>query len=118
MADEVKKFDRSPNFPFISLEQALGRSRQLYDQEKRGMAALAVVSGHWNYSLKSSGLVQTVGALKSYGLLEDEGRGLDRRVRLTDLALRILLDPRADSPERRELIRQAALSPGGRPSHH
>ena len=112
MAEDTKKRDRSPNFPFIGIESALTRARQLYDQEKRGVAALSVVAKHWNYSLKSSAFLQTIGALKSYGLLDDEGRGLDRRVKLSDVALRVLLDPRQDSPERSQLVRQAILNPG------
>lgn len=111
MTDDGKKRERSPNFPSISLEDALLRARQLYDREKRGMTALSVIAKHWGYSLKSSGFLQAVGALKTYGLMEDEGRGLDRRARLTDLALRILLDPRVDSPERKALIRDSAHNP-------
>ncbi len=112
MTDNGKKRERSPNFPSIALETALVKARQLYDREKRGMTALSVIAKHWGYSLKSSGFLQAVGALKTYGLMEDEGRGLDRRARLTEFALRILLDPRVDSPERKGLIRDAALNPG------
>ena len=108
---DSKKRDRSPNFPFIGLSNAIERARQFYDQEKRGSASVQVIASHWGYSPKSSGLIQTTAALKSYGLMEDEGRGDARRLRLTDRALRILLDTREDSPERQEAIKQAALSP-------
>lgn len=106
-----KQRDRSPNFPFIALEPALGRARAFYDEERRGSAAISVIAKHWDYSAKSSGLVQTVAALKSYGLMDDEGRGPLRRVRLSDMALRILLDQRPNSLERLELLRQAAMTP-------
>lgn len=108
---DSKKRERGPNFPFIGLAAAIQRARQFYDKEKRGSAAVSVIATHWEYSPKSSGLIQTIAALKSYGLMDDEGRGNARRLRLTDRALRILLDPRADSPERQEAIKQAVLSP-------
>ena len=106
-----KAKERSPNFPFISLEQALERAQQFYDQEKRGSAPLLVAAKHWEYSPSSSGSQQTVAALKSYGLMEDEGSGSNRKVRLTDLAIRILLDKRPDATERDQYKRQAALLP-------
>lgn len=112
MDEEGKKAkDRSPSFPFISLSTALGRVEQFYAEEKRGFAPIRRAALHWKYSPTSSGLTQTVSALKNYGLLVDEGSGEMRRVRLTDLALRIVLDVRPNSEERVEHLRRAALSP-------
>lgn len=67
--------------------------------------------GHWKYGAKSSGGLQTIAALKSYGLMEDAGKGPDRKVRLTEVALRILLDTRPDSQERVQLLSAAATAP-------
>lgn len=106
-----KAKERSPNFPFISLANALERARQFMAEEKRGSAPFTVAAGHWGYSSTSSGAMQTAAALKSYGLISDEGSGPQRKVRLTDLALRILLDDRPNSIEREQYKRQAALSP-------
>lgn len=113
MAEDAKKSkDRSPNFPFINLESALARAQQFYAKEKRSAAPFSVVAQHWHYSASSSGALQTVAALKSYGLMVDEGgSGSKRTLRLTDLALRILLDQRPDGSERAAYMRQAALSP-------
>lgn len=110
---ETKKSkDRSPSFPFIALERALERARQFYGEEKRGAAPLARAVMHWKYAEGSSGGLQTIGALKSYGLLEDVGgSGKARQLKLSDLALRILLDQRPDSPEKAAFVRQAALTP-------
>lgn len=108
---ESRKKDRSPNFPFISLETAIDRVRAFYAEERRGAAPVARAAKHWRYSPSSSGLLQTIAALKSYGLMGDEGSGAERRLRLTDMALRVILDTRAESPERLELIRRAALNP-------
>ena len=102
---------RSPSFPFITLEKALFRAQTLYDNEKRNDTPLPVAFSHWKYAPKSSGGQQTVGALKSYGLLKDIGKGEDRHVQLTDLALDILLDSRPNSEERRTNLREAGLLP-------
>jgi hypothetical protein len=65
----------------------------------------------WNLGAKSSGARQTIAALGYYGLTDYVGRGNDRRVRLTDLAKRIVFDQRENSPDRATAIRQAALEP-------
>lgn len=105
--DSRKVKDRSPRFPFITLEKALERAAQFFAEEKRGAAPFSSAAEHWNYSASSSGALQTVAALKSYGLLE----GTHKSIRLSELALRILLDKRPDSTERDALKRQAALNP-------
>ncbi|MBN3804286.1 hypothetical protein GXB81_14665 [Paraburkholderia sp. Ac-20336] len=105
---ELKKNkERSPNFPFIPVEVALQRAQMFYSHERRGAAPPVSAARHWGYSETSSAFKQTLGALKSYGLLVDDGG----RMRLTESALRILLDSRPDSIERDSLIRQAALNP-------
>jgi hypothetical protein len=112
MSEEQQKTkDRSPNFPFINLEQSLMRAQQFYAAEKRGAAPFKVAAQHWSYSTSSSGAFQTAAALKSYGLMVDEGSGEKRNLKLTDLALRILLDQRPDSQDKPRYMRQAALSP-------
>src|SRR5437016_4500012 len=103
--------ERSPNFPFITLGRALERAEQLYRNEKRGAAPFDVAAADWGYSATSSGALQTVAALKQYGLVADEGSGKDRKIRLTDLALRIILDTRDNSEEKEQLKRQAARTP-------
>lgn len=110
--DSKKTKERSPAFPFIPLQRALERARAFYVEEKRGAAPLARAVLHWQYSLGSSGALQTIAALKQYGLLEDVGgSGSNRQFKLSDLALRILLDQREDSTERDALLRTAALNP-------
>lgn len=99
--------DRSPRFPFIPLARALERASQFYENEKRGVAPFAAAAKHWGYSPTSSGGMQTLAALNYYGLIEG-GRGA---LRLSELALRILLDKRPESVDRKRLMRQAALTP-------
>jgi|SRR5450759_1883875 hypothetical protein len=109
--EQRKTKERSPSFPFIPLEAAIERARQLYAQEKRGSAPFSVTAKHWRFSPSSSGALQTAAALKNYGLLADEGSGATRKLKLTDLALRILLDARPDDADRKRFMRQAALTP-------
>ena len=109
--DARKTKERSPNFPFITLENALNRAQQFYNEEKRGAAPFLSAAIHWSYSPQSSGALQTVSALKNYGLMSEEPSASGRMLRLTDLALRILLDMRPGSKERIEFMREAALLP-------
>ena len=99
---------RSPSFPFISLPEALERARAFYEKEHRHETEPEVAVRHWGYSPRSSGGNQTLAALRAFGLVEMVGEG---KVRLTERTVRILLDEREESPEREQLLRQAALSP-------
>lgn len=100
-----KKKIRSPSFPFLDLREATERARVLHAAERRNGVRPEIAAAHWGYSARSSGAMQTLAALRSYGLLEGEGM-----VRLTDRAVRLLLDD-AGSAERAGLLRRAALAP-------
>jgi hypothetical protein len=110
MADAEKKH-RSPAYPFIPLKKALERAKTLYQHERRHPTALTVAAKHWGYGEKSSGGLQTISALKQYGLLDEVPGGGARRVKLSDLALGILLDEVPNSPDRITAIKRAALNP-------
>jgi hypothetical protein len=74
-------------FPFINLAKALERTRAIYENDKGGKGLkVPVAFSAWGYSDKSSGGFQTVAALKSYGLLADEGANDDRSVKMTSEA--------------------------------
>lgn len=109
--DSKKTRTRSPAYPYVNLETAIQRARAFYEKEGRNTAPLAVAAKHWGYEAKSSACAQTVAALIGFGLLEDEGMGDKRRLRLTQSALKILLDTRTESSEKAALVRQAALAP-------
>ncbi|MDA9435190.1 hypothetical protein [Bradyrhizobium sp. CCBAU 51627] len=103
---------RSPAYPFIPLDKALARAEALR-KAIGSKADTRVISamGHWGYGEKSSGGIQTAAALKHFGLIDDSGSGKERRIKLSELALRILLDQRPDSQERKQLVQRAALLP-------
>jgi hypothetical protein len=111
VANAAQKKHRSPAYPFISLEKAINRARELYRHDNRHASPVAAAIKHWGFAEKSSGGQQTIAALKQYGLLADDGSGADRRVKLTDRALSILLDEVENSPEKSKAIRDAALAP-------
>lgn len=105
-----KKKSRSPAYPYVSLEKAIKRAREMYDKEGKHGARFADVAGHWSFKATSSGAMQTVAALKQFGLVSFDGGTAEQRiVKLTPLAIRILLDER--EPERLQAIQEAALGP-------
>jgi hypothetical protein len=106
--DRARK-ERSPSFPFIPLGKAIDRARAIAEAHKRSPVRVAMLGEALGYAPRSSGLLQTVAALKAYGLTEDVGRGEGRRIRLSDLAWRILHDTREGARE--EAIREAAIRP-------
>lgn len=107
--DRTKR-ERSPAYPGISLGQAIDRAQVLYDQERRNAAPVTTVVRHWGFSNPSNGAATVaLSALEKFGLIAVTGTGSNRKVRLTDLALTILLNP--DKTEVAHSIREAALNP-------
>jgi hypothetical protein len=104
-----KQRTRSPAYPFVNLETALRRAKEFYDEQQHHAAPVKVAAKLWGYEEKSSGGLQTTAALVSFGLLSDVGTGFHRRVKLTEVATKILLNP--DSNSREQAIKQAALAP-------
>jgi hypothetical protein len=85
------------------------RAETLYEAHRREPTRLSALAETWGYSPASSGLQQTVAALKQYGLLEEIRVGEDRKVQISDLARRILSDLRPGARE------QALKEAGARP---
>ena len=102
---------RSPAYPYIPLPAALEKAAVLWQVEGRHAAAVNVAMQHWGYKEESSTGYSCVAALKKFGLVDHEGMGENRQVRLSGLALSILLDKNPDSPERQDALRAAALGP-------
>jgi hypothetical protein len=109
-AAQKKSRPRSPNYPGISLEEAVKRARQLYQQEQRNYTNVEVIIGHWGFKPRSGAGMVELAALVKYGFLVAEGSGTGRRAKLTDEVVSILLDSEG-SPRRAELLKRAALRP-------
>ncbi len=105
------KRGRSPAYPGIPLEDALSKAEIIRKLEGRNEANVNTTLAHWGYKPKSGQGLVTLSALIKFGLMTDSGSGENRKARLTDLAVKILLDNRPDSAERIALIKEAALAP-------
>lgn len=105
-----KKKLRSPSYPYLDLSEATRLAKILWEKEKRHPAPVSVVAVHWNYGAKSSTGLLAVAALKKFGLLDEEGSGDQRTVKLSDFALDII--KHEDSPDEiSKLLKAAALKP-------
>lgn len=102
---------RSPGYPGIDLGVALQRARTLYEREQHHAAPTQMIVRHWGYVSRSGPGAVTLAALKKFGLLQDEGKGVKRMAKLTPLALRIIKDRRGPSPELAAAVREAAFFP-------
>jgi hypothetical protein len=103
---------RGPAYPFINLERAIEKASIIADKgAARQKMPPETFYKIWGMGAKSSGSRQTMAALNYYDLVEYVGRGTDRKVQLTELALRIVLDKQPGSSARKEAIQKAALEP-------
>jgi hypothetical protein len=107
---EAKKIKgRSPNYPAISLEEAIVKVRELYKAEMRHPASVSTVLKDWNYRTVNGPAGLALAALKRYGLTDDEGVGTARTIRVSDLAVNILENPNDEAKAR--AIHTAAFNP-------
>lgn len=102
--------NRSPAFPFISLEKALVRAEKLMEAEGDNVVPLSSAFTAWGYGEKSSNGRQTIAALRQFALMEYE-KDNTNGVFLTKHAWNILKDIRPDSTEKKDLIKLSALEP-------
>lgn len=112
-AEEQKrpKQGRSPAYPGFDIKKALEKAKALYDAEGKYPAPMPSAFSAWGFGAKSSGGRETRAALRYFGLITVEGDSETGKVKLTDKALRVLLDERDDQTEKRTLIRELALTP-------
>lgn len=101
--------EKSPNYPFLGLEKALGRAETIYKAAQSHAMPITVAAKGWGYSPNSSAVVRIVGTLKAYGLTDIQRDSAERKIKLTDQALRYFRDERAEV--RQELLREFALRP-------
>jgi hypothetical protein len=111
--ERAKSIDRSPSYPAIDLETAIAWASILYSREKRNPAYVADVLEHWKSfeNQPSAPSFSTISALIKFGLVEPDGSRAERKVVITELALRILLDPSRTTLDCTQAIQTAALRP-------
>jgi hypothetical protein len=101
-----KKILRSPNHPFFSLPEAIGKAKLVYDNEKRSPTTAGVILKHLGYAHTNGPGGRTLSGLRQYGLLDEAGG----QYRISDVAFSILHYPEG-SRERRDAIARAAMTP-------
>jgi len=102
------KRDRSPNFPSLSLPEALKKAEVIHTADGRVASSPGVVLKHLGYGEKLSGSAgRVIAALRQYGLLEDVG---DDKYRVTEATVQILQLPH-DSTVRKAAVQACARKP-------
>jgi hypothetical protein len=97
---------RSPNYPSISLRDALDRVAKLYAADGRASSPLESAVKHFGFNRPHGTAMAVVSALRKYGLIEVD----KTRVTLTQRAISILVYP--DGDKRKTIaIQEAALEP-------
>jgi hypothetical protein len=97
---------RSPNYPNLSLPDAIARVRRVFDQDRRAPLDREVIAKHMGYSGISGAADKTIGSIMQYGLLERVGKG---EVRVSQNAVDIF---HPETPEqRRAALHAAAMMP-------
>lgn len=96
---------RSPRYPRISLDSAIGYARRLYDEAHRSSVDPDTAARLMGFRGKSGASAIALGAVRQFGLVE----GLRGSLRISDLAMRILQPVSAEEEE--EARHEAAFSP-------
>src|SRR5437899_98923 len=97
---------RSPNYPGISLPEAISRISMIHSKEQHLPASREVLAKHCGYNGLNGASLKILSALGKYGLLEEVNGD---KMRVSPLAMNILY-PASDT-EKAKSIREAALSP-------
>jgi hypothetical protein len=97
---------RSPNYPALSLPEAISRVKVIHDAEQHLAAPKEVIAKHLGYNGLNGAALSTVSAIGKYGLIEEAPGD---KMRVSPLAVTILYPP---SPaERAAAIKEAAAKP-------
>jgi hypothetical protein len=101
------KRTRSPNYPAISLAEAIPRIDQIYDAEHMHAANYETLARALGYNGVNGASDAVLSALKKYGLLEGVG---NHEYKLSERAMDIYLHKKGE-PERIKAIAEAAFEP-------
>lgn len=97
---------RSPNYPQIDLQEAVGMVRKIFDKEGTNFAPREVVAQLLGHGSVNGASDRKTSALSAYGFLD---RNEDRELRVSDLAMRVLHPE--NHAEEVEALAEAAMSP-------
>jgi hypothetical protein len=97
---------RSPNYPAMSLQEAIAKVAAIYKKEYNHLVAREVVAKHIGYGGINGASATALSTLAKYGLLESTRD----QVRVTPRAVAII-ELKPGNPERADAIREAAFAP-------
>lgn len=102
---------RSPSHPSVSLAVAIERAKQFHETWGCSEIGLNDTFKSWGYRPRSGAGNQLVAAMTSFGLLDSSGKGQQRLLKISDIALAGLFarDPGADSAS--SVIPELVLKP-------
>ena len=110
MNEEIKsKRQRSPGFPYMPLSKCIDLAEKLHDAANLSFVRIDAIAEFWNVSAFSGSHLRYVSALSEFGLIETQGSGKDRQIKLSHDAVRILEDQREGVRE--SLLAKAAIKP-------
>lgn len=101
---------RSPAFPYISLDVALERAKQIYKEVREHPQPREVLAKAYGKPATSSATIQTFATLAQYGLLENVTTPTGRKMRVSTLA-QTIFNPHAPQEKTQQAIKTAALKP-------
>lgn len=97
---------RSPNYPSMGLNSAIGRLRDLYDRDGRAAVDNDVAVKALGYGSVSGAAQQTISTLTQFGLIERAGK---QKIKISDLGLDILMPKSPD--DRKRALKESAGCP-------
>jgi len=104
--DDAKKRHRSPNYPAVSLREAVERMRNLWQRDGKAGAPPKIAAVHIGFQSAHGQAMSVLAALKKFGLLDE----VKDRLVPTQRAVEIL-NLREDDSRRIQAVKDAALSP-------
>ncbi len=105
-APKVGGKTRSPNYPALSLEEAIQRLKVIYDKQRRYPTTRDVLAKLLGYGGINGASATVLSALGKYGLLEGNGEQL----RVSEMGQDLILHRKGD-PEYDAALRDAAFRP-------
>jgi hypothetical protein len=97
---------RSPNYPRLTLTDAIDRVEKLYRKERTHPTTREAVAEGLGYTSINGASLGIISTLKQYGLIEEDSNG----IRVSQDSVALVMLPEGD-PERTEALQRAAFSP-------
>ena len=105
MADKRK---RSPKFPYVGMNEGEQILKNFFGQHGENYVPIILAYTSLGMNPKSSSTNRIISSLLDYGVLEDEGANEDKRLKISNVGIRLIKESR--EPNKLELKRKIVLS--------